>query len=196
MKKTPSNIALIGGGLLLVAIAWPYLLPWPLPDFVSGMLYGMGSGALLWAMVLAAFGSRLPDPCDSSTPALRRRYMREFIPPMLGYVIATLLSVWWLKSIDATWLRAVVALLPVPPVSLAMRAIMRYIRDADELQRRIELEALSFSTAWVSLAYLAGGFLQRAEVIDIPSGVAMIWVFPLICIGYGLVKLAIARRFS
>jgi hypothetical protein len=77
-----------------------------------------------------------------------------------------------------------------------MRAIMRYIRDADELQRRIELEALSFSTAWVSLAYLAGGFLQRAKVIDIPSGVAMIWVFPLICIGYGLVKLAIARRFA
>ena len=88
------------------------------------------------------------------------------------------------------------ALLPVPPVALAMRAIMRYIRDADELQRRIELEALSFSTAWVSLAYLAGGFLQRAQVIDIPSGVAMIWVFPLICIGYGVVKLAIARRFS
>ena len=85
MKKTPSNIALIGGSLVLVAIAAPYLLPHPLPDFVSGMLYGMGSGALLWAAVLAAFGSRLPDPCDSSTPALRRRYMREFIPPMLGY---------------------------------------------------------------------------------------------------------------
>ena len=196
MKKTPSNIALIGAGLLLVAIAEPYLLSRPLPDFVSGMLYGMGSGALLWAMVMAAFGSRLPDPCDSSTPALRRRYLREFIPSMLGYVVATLLSVWWLKSIDATWLRAIVALLPVPAVALAMRAIMRYIRDADELQRRIELEALSFSTAWVSLAYLGGGFLQRAKVIDIPSAVAMIWVFPLICISYGLVKFAIARRFA
>ena len=196
MKKTPANIALIGASLLLAAMAAPHVLPRPLPDFASGMLYGMGSGALLWSLVLAAFGSRLPDPCDSSTPALRRRYRREFTPPMIGYVIATLLSVWWLKSIDATWLRALVALLPVPPVALAMRAIMRYIRDADELQRRIELEALSFSTAWVSLAYLAGGFLQRAKVIDVPSGMAMIWVFPLICIGYGLVKLAIARRFS
>ena len=196
MKKTPSNIALIGGGLLLVAIAAPYLLPRPLPDFVSGMLYGMGGAALLWAAVLAAFGSRLPDPCDSSTPALRRRYLREFIPPMVAYVVATLLSVWWLRSIDATWLRAIVALLPVPAVALAMRAIMRYIRDADELQRRIELEAVSFATALVSLLYLAAGFLQTAKVIDIPSSVAMIWVFPLICFSYGLAKLAIARRFA
>lgn len=196
MKKTPSNIALIGGGLLLVAIAAPYLLPRPLPDFVSGMLYGMGGAALLWAAVLAAFGSRLPDPCDSSTPALRRRYLREFIPPMVAYVVATLLSVWWLRSIDATWLRAIVALLPVPAVALAMRAIMRYIRDADELQRRIELEAVSFATALVSLVYLAAGFLQTAKVIDIPSSVAMIWVFPLICLSYGLAKLAIARRFA
>ena len=196
MKKTPSNIALIGGGLLLVAIAAPYLLPRPLPDFVSGMLYGMGGAALLWAAVLAAFGSRLPDPCDSSTPALRRRYLREFIPPMVAYVVATLLSVWWLRSIDATWLRAIVALLPVPAVALAIRAIMRYIRDADELQRRIELEAVSFATALVSLLYLAAGFLQTAKVIDIPSSVAMIWVFPLICLSYGLAKLAIARRFA
>ena len=151
MKKTPLTIALIGAALLLVAIGAPYLLPRPLPDFISGMLYGMGGGALLWAAVLAAFGPRLPDPCDSSTPALRRRYLREFIPPMVGYVVATLLSVWWLQSIDATWLRALVALLPVPPIALAMRAIMRYIRDADELQRRIELEAVSFATALVSL---------------------------------------------
>jgi 1,4-dihydroxy-2-naphthoate octaprenyltransferase len=115
---------------------------------------------------------------------------------MVAYVVATLLSVWWLRSIDATWLRAIVALLPVPAVALAMRAIMRYIRDADELQRRIELEAVSFATALVSLVYLAAGFLQTAKVIDIPSSVAMIWVFPLICLSYGLAKLAIARRFA
>jgi hypothetical protein len=196
MKKTTFNLALLGGGLLLVAVGAPHLLPRPLPEFASGMLYGIGVGFLLWAAMLAVFRTHLPDPCDSSTPALRRRYLREFIPPMVAYVVATLLSVWWLKSIDATWLRALVALLPVPAVALAIRAIMRYIRDADELQRRIELEAVSFATALVSLVYLAAGFLQTATVIDIPSSVAMIWVFPLICFSYGLAKLAIARRFA
>jgi hypothetical protein len=196
MKKTTFNLALLGGGLLLVAVGAPHLLSRPLPEFASGMLYGIGVGFLLWAAMLAVFRTHLPDPCVSSTPALRRRYLREFIPPMVAYVVATLLSVWWLKSIDATWLRALVALLPVPAVALAMRAIMRYIRDADELQRRIELEAVSFATALVSLVYLAAGFLQTAKVIDIPSSVAMIWVFPLICFSYGLAKLAIARRFA
>ena len=74
------------------------------------------------------------------------------------------------------------------PYSQKMRAIMRYIRDTDELQRRIELEALSIATALVSLGYLTAGFLQKARVIDVPSSVAMIWVFPLVCVVYGIGK--------
>jgi hypothetical protein len=140
--------------------------------------------------------SRLPAACDSSTPTLRRRYRREFVPPMLGYVLAVFASVWLLKRIDELWLRAVVALLPVPPIALAIRAIVRYIRDADELQRRIELEAVSIATACVSLAYLAAGFLQSAKVIDIAADQAMIWVFPLICLIYGVAKMMVARRFT
>ena len=139
--------------------------------------------------------SRLPASCDSSTPALRRRYLREFLPSMLAYVLLVLASAWLLHRVDAPWLRAVVALLPVPPIALALRAIVRYIRDADELQRRIELEAVSIATAWVSLVYLAGGFLQAAKVIDLPAADAMIWMFPLVCLTYGVAKLAVARRF-
>ena len=43
---------------------------------------------------------------------------------------------------------------------------------------------------------MAGGFLQLARVIDIPAGVAMIWMFPLVCMVYGLVKVVVARRFQ
>ena len=85
--------------------------------------------------------------------------------------------------------------LPVAPVVLVVRALIRYIRDADELQRQIELESVSLATALVSMLYLAGGFLQMAKVIDIPSGAAMFWVFPLVCLSYGLVKTVVARRF-
>jgi hypothetical protein len=64
------------------------------------------------------------------------------------------------------------------------------------MQQRIELEAVSFAAAFVSMMYIAGGFLQLAKVIDIPSGVAMIWVFPLICLSYGLAKMVVSRRFQ
>lgn len=133
--------------------------------------------------------------CDSATPGLRRRYLREFVPAMVGYVVLLIVSMLLLKHVEDHALRAVIALLPVVPIALTLRAIVRYIRDADELQRRIELEAVSLATALVSLAYMAGGFLQLAKVIDIPSGVAMIWVFPLLCATYGLLKAVVARRF-
>jgi hypothetical protein len=132
---------------------------------------------------------------DNATPALRRRYLREFYPAMAGYVVLLFLSLWLLKRVDGLLLRAGVALLPVPPIALALRAIVRYIRDADELQRRIELEAVSIATALVSLSYMAGAFLQMARVIDIDSGDAMLGVFPLVGASYGLAKVAVTRRY-
>ena len=164
---------------------------WALPPFVAGVLYGAGFGLLFGAFLRW----RLPDGCDASTPRLRRRYLREFTPAMAGYVIALFVSIWLLKRVDEPALRALVALLPVTPVILVVSALIRYIRDADELQRQIELESVSLATAMVSMLYLAGGFLQMAKVIDIPSGVAMFWVFPLVCLAYGLVKTVVARRY-
>lgn len=187
--NTPTRFLVAGCLLLPVAILLPRVVP--VSETMQGLLYGLACGAFFGALLV----SLLPDACDTATPSLRRRYTREFLPPMLGYVVAVLLSMWLLKRVEDPALRAIVALLPVPPVALAMRAIMRYIRDADELQRRIELEAVSIATALVSLLYLAGGFLQIAKVIDVAAGAAMIWVFPLICLTYGLVKVGVGRRF-
>jgi hypothetical protein len=191
VPRISRNFALAGLAALVVAVAAQRFAP-GLPDFVRGVLYGLAIGFLLGAVLKA----RLPDSCDTATPALRRRYLREFVPAMAAYVVLVTLSVWLLKRVDAPALRAVVALMPVPAVALAVRAIMRYIRDADELQRRIELEAVSIATAFVSLGYLTAGLLQSAKVIDIPSSVAMIWVFPLLCLGYALVKVAVSRRYA
>jgi peptidoglycan/LPS O-acetylase OafA/YrhL len=138
----------------------------------------------------------MPDPADCSTPALRRRYMREFIPAMTGYVVTLMASVWLLKQVQDPALRAAIALAPVPFVALVLRAVVRHIRDTDELQRRIEVEAVSIATALVSLGYFAAGLLQSAKVVDVPSSAAMIWVLPLVCLVYGLAKAVIARRYA
>lgn len=187
---TKTRLLFVLGCLLLAAAgALPRFVT--LSDTAQGLLYGLAIGCLL----VAVLRSRLPGPCDEAPPALRRRYLREFLPPMLGYVAALWLSLWLLKRVEPEWLRALIALLPVPPIALAVRAIMRYIRDADELQRQIELEAVSLATALVSLLYLAGGLLSRAGVIAIEASAAMIWVFPLVCLVYGVAKIAVSRRF-
>lgn len=176
-----------------MAIVLPHVSPWPVTDTASGFLFGIAAGCCFAGLLRW----RMPDACDTGTPALRSRYLREFMPAMAGYVVTLFLSVWLLKQgVTEPGLRALIALLPVPAIGLALRAIIRYIRDVDELQQRIELEAISFAAAFVSLVYIAGGFLQLAKVIDIPSGVAMIWVFPLICASYGLAKIVVARRFQ
>ncbi|NUS38376.1 MAG: hypothetical protein HOQ02_05065 [Lysobacter sp.] len=192
MSRVSRRFAAVGLVLLASALAADHFAPQALPDFVRGVLYGLAIGCLLGA----ALKARLPDACDSATPEQRRRYLREFVPAMGLYVVTVIGSVYLLKRVDAPVLRALIALMPVPPVAFAMRAIVRRIRDADELQRRIELEAVSVATLLVSLGYLTAGFLQQAKVIDVPSGVAMIWVFPLVCLVYGFAKILVNRRYA
>ncbi|WP_303747955.1 hypothetical protein [Stenotrophomonas pigmentata] len=185
-------------GMLIAAAAFTLvacaLLLWqPMgaqPRF-SGILFGIALG-----LAIAALLRRLmPDGCDAAPAKLRKRYTREVMLAMGGYVVLLVLSILLLKRVEDGLLRALIALLPVPPMMLVLRAMIRYIRDADELQQRIELEAVSFATAFISLVYLTGGFLQSAKVIDVPSNVAMIWVFPLVCLSYGLAKGVVARRY-
>ena len=190
MVRSSRYFALSGGLLLAAAIACQQLLP-ALPDFLSGAMYGLAAGLLFAALVKAL----RPDGCDEVSPAAQRRYLRKMVPAMLGYIAAVFLSIWLLKRVDAPALRALIALLPVPAIALAMRAIVHRIRDADELQRRIEVEAVSLAAAFVSLGYLSAGFLQRAKVIDVASSDAMIWVFPLVCLAFGVAKLVLGRRY-
>lgn len=189
MLLKPAALFMAAIACLLAGLALPRFVP--IPPTAQGLLAGLGAG-LLFAAFLRW---RLPDQCDTATPALRRRYLRDFVPAMAGYVVLLSLSLWLLKRVEEPALRALVALLPVPPIALVLRAMVRYIRDADELQRQIELQAVSLATALVSLLYMAGGFLQLAKVIDVRAGVAMIWVLPLVCLVYGLAKIAVGRRF-
>ncbi|GAB3511258.1 hypothetical protein MNQ95_06680 [Pseudoxanthomonas daejeonensis] len=192
MKRSASWLLLALAVLSGLAAA---ILPRALPGLIPGWL---GSALFVLALVLA-FSSlmrwQLPDSCDSASPGLRRRYTRELMLAMGAYVLILFASVWLLRHIEAPALRALVALLPVPPIALALRAIVRFIRDSDEMQQRIELEAVCIATGFVSLLYLAGGFLQTAKVIDVPAAAALIWLFPLVCLTYGLAKAVVSRRY-
>lgn len=185
-----SHLLVAAIALGLMAFASSRLLP-GVPGMVVGILYGIALGLAFGALMRRS----LPEPCDTAPPALRRRYTRELMLAMGAYVIVLFASVWLLKRIEEPALRALLALAPVPPIALALRAMVRYIRDTDEMQQRIELEAVCIATAFVCLLYMAGGFLQAAKVIDIAAAAAMIWLFPLVCFSYGLAKLAVARRY-
>ena len=181
------------GGAASLALAWvAYARGWPVGDHVLGLLTGMGIG-LWFAAALLWF---TPDMSDAVPKRLARRYQREMWPAMSAYVLVMLGWKRLLGLVDATWLKILIALFPALLVLWVMRAFVRYVRDSDEMQRRIELESGSVAGLVTSGAYLAAGFLQTADLIDIPSKVAMIWVFPMLCLVYGIAKIVIGRRYQ
>ena len=92
-------------------------------------------------------------------PALRR-YLVEFLGSMLAYALILVASIWLLKSNpEAAW-RIPVALAPMVPAVFVMASVLRFVRRMDELQQRMQLEALAFSFCGTALATFAYGFLQ------------------------------------
>jgi len=127
---------------------------------------------------------------------VHRRYLREFIPAMLGYVLLILSSVYWLRfgQPPAHW-RPAIALLPVFPIILVMRAMVRVIRDSDELERRIELEAVAISALLVGTGFFSAGLLAGAKVIALDGDAVAVWVLPALCAIYGIAKCWAVRRY-
>jgi hypothetical protein len=125
-----------------------------------------------------------------------RRYPREFMPAMAGYNAVMMLWKQMLGLVQAPWLRLLVALLPALLVLWVMRAFVRFVRDSDELQRRIELESGAVAALLISAGYMAAGFVQMAGLIEVPAKLAMLWVFPSLCFTYGAAKVFIARRYQ
>ena len=87
------------------------------------------------------------------------------------------------------------AVFPALPMVLLVWAALRYLRGIDELQRRIETDAIGIASLLVSVGYFTGGLLLKAKVIQIDAAAAMIWVFPLLCGIYGIAKMALTRRY-
>ncbi|MBN8716254.1 MAG: hypothetical protein J0I72_01235 [Stenotrophomonas sp.] len=185
----------IGLAALALAGAGRWLLAWP--GAAVGTWVGIGAGYLLGAALLALMPRWWRQHCDEmyAQPA-GRRYLRALWPIMVAYSLTLFLSLWLVKrGIDSLPLRALVAILPAMPIALLMRAALRYLREIDELQRRIETEAIGIASLLVALLYFAGGLLQKAKVIEIDAAAAMIWVFPLLCLIYGIAKMVLTRRY-
>ncbi|MCC4603445.1 hypothetical protein [Xanthomonas campestris] len=181
-------------GLVLLCVGllglWQVL---PLNNYLAGLSAGIGGSCMLLALPMwLARG----DMRDSTRPTLARRYRREFGIPMLSYVVVMLFWRYLLTHVNPDWARVLIALLPAVLVVLVIRAVARFVRDSDEMQRRIELEAIAIAAGLVSGAYMTAGFLQAAQLIDIPASAAMLWVFPLLCAIYGISKVINARRFE
>jgi hypothetical protein len=71
-----------------------------------------------------------------------------------------------LESSAPTWLRVVAALAPAPIAGFALLAIIRGARELDELEQRIQLEALAFGFVLAVLLLMTLGLLELAVTLN------------------------------
>ena len=118
-----------------------------------------------------------------------KRYLKEFLSSMAGYTVLVPVSIRLVKGHEHTALGYAIAFLPIIPSALAVWAFMRMFRGLDELQRRIQLEAVAFSFLATCLITLTWAFQQNAGLPRFDVS----WVAPLLILLWGL-GLGIAKR--
>ena len=121
-----------------------------------------------------------------------RTYLKEFLTAMAAYVIVLIISITIINASPATaWWRIPLALAPVIPIIFAMIAFMRGLGRMDELQRRIQFEALAFGFGAAGIITFSYGFL---ELVGFPH-ISWIFVFPLMIMFWGIGGGIASRRY-
>jgi hypothetical protein len=91
---------------------------------------------------------------------------------------------------DSPW-RFAISLLPVLPVLFLIASITRYLSGIDELQQRIQLQAIGFAAGATGLLTFAYGFL---ELVGFPRFSTLL-VFPMLVMLWGLGLWYFSRRY-
>ena len=128
----------------------------------------------------------------SSNALAPRAYLKEFGAAMLGYTILLPLSIMLIEAHPTAPWRGAVALLPVIPVALAFWAILRAVARMDELQRRIQFEALVVAVGGTIILTFGYGTLQNAGFPPLN----LMFVTPLLVALWGLGLAWSSRRYQ
>lgn len=118
--------------------------------------------------------------------ANEKRYLKEIGSSMAAYIAMVAVSVWLMKGHEHTPLRYLFAALPLIPSASAMWSAIRFFRGLDELQRRIQFEAMAFSFLGTCLISLNWGILERAGLPHPDVVWVTLLLFALYCIGIGI----------
>lgn len=123
---------------------------------------------------------------------VERRYLREFALSLAAYVVAIVITVSFVGSMQPSLLGYLIVLLPIAPVAAMLWTFLRYLEGVDELlQQRIHLQEIGFAAGATGLLTFSYGLLQNAGLPDIP----MLWVLPLLIVTWSIGTGLAQRRY-
>lgn len=133
---------------------------------------------------------------DRLTPPIQR-YLRWLVVSMAMYASLLVTSLFGLRAVpaDALAVRALLGLLPVLPLLILVWAFARYIREADEMQRQIELQSVALAAMATGIGFMVAGFLANAGVFALNGELVAILVLPTLFGSYGIAKAFVHRSY-
>lgn len=125
-----------------------------------------------------------------------KRYTRRMLGAGLLYMAVVFAAVWVIRHSGLhlpQWGVVLVSLTPVIPALIMMRVYLTFVRQMDELNRRIQSEAWLISAGVVGIASFTYSFLE--EWAQFPR-LDLIWIFPALIGAWGLASFFVRRRYS
>lgn len=127
------------------------------------------------------------------TPAAKR-YTFAFLGFMAAYSAAVIGVVYLDRAFDfPTAVRVCLALLPIVPALFALREFIIFLGAMDEVQRRIQHEAILIAAGVVGFGTFTLGFLDA--VVDVPE-FSLTWILPAIIAVWGVSIPLVSRRYQ
>lgn len=124
---------------------------------------------------------------------VQKRYFKEFGISMGLYIVLLIGSIAVLTNFELPKAaQIVVTLIPVIPTIFVVIAVMRALRDSDELQQKIQLQAVTFSAIVTGLITFTYGFLENVGFPHLPS----LFIFPLMLALWGIGAGIFARNYQ
>ncbi len=120
------------------------------------------------------------------------RYLRDIAVAGALYIVFVLAGALVVRHLDPPqFLKILLAIAPMAPALLMLRAYLVHLNSMDEFQRRMQNDALLISTAIIVFGSFAWGFLE--EWAELPR-VGMLWIFPTFSLLFAVVHTVIRFR--
>jgi ABC-type cobalamin transport system permease subunit len=110
---------------------------------------------------------------------LSKKFYLQFAVAIAVYSMVLVGSIYWLKlGHPASPWKWLIAVMPVFPAILIPAAVVRFFRDLDEFQQKVQLEGLAFGFTGAAVLTLAFGFLENAGM----PRLSWVWVWPVMSV--------------
>ncbi len=125
--------------------------------------------------------------------------LRDCFFAAVAYIATTWACMWLLNgplSNASLVLRGLVSVIPLLAIGLSTRAAVRLVLAGDEMQRRIDLEAIAIASLTVGFSALTLSLLSAADVVALSGQRALAFIFPGLCCAYVAARVWIRRRYA